>query len=87
VTNDGQVVVGASGAQFRDAFVWTQATGMFKLLDYLVGLGVTGLDGWRLDTALAISGDGSTIAGWGVNPEGRVQSWLVDHLPPFPSAG
>ncbi len=87
VTDDGQVVVGASGAQFRDAFVWTSATGMIKLQDYLVGLGVTGLDGWRLDTALAISADGTTIAGWGVNPDGRVQSWLVDHLPPFPSAG
>ena len=34
------------------------ATGMFKLQDYLAGLGVTGLDGWGLDTALAISGDG-----------------------------
>jgi probable HAF family extracellular repeat protein len=82
-TDNGKVVVGASGAAKRDAFVWTKATGMFKLQDYLVGLGVTGLDGWRLDTALAISADGTKIAGWGINPDGHVQSWLVDNLPPF----
>jgi uncharacterized membrane protein len=87
LTDDGEVVVGFSGAQFRDAFVWTSATGMVKLQDYLVGLGVTGLDGWQLDTALAISSDGTKIAGWGVNPDGRVQSWLVEHLPPFSSSG
>jgi probable HAF family extracellular repeat protein len=82
-TDDGNVVVGFSGAQYRDAFVWTPATGMFNLQDYLVGLGVKGLDGWRLDTALAISSDGTTIAGWGVQPDGQVRSWVVEHLPPF----
>lgn len=83
VTDDGKVVVGFSGGQFRDAFVWTKRTGMFKLQDYLESLGVKGLDGWRLDTAIAISGDGSTIAGWGYNPDGRIQSWIVRNLPPW----
>jgi probable HAF family extracellular repeat protein len=83
VTNNGKVVVGFSGARRRDAFVWTNATGMFKLQDYLEGLGVTGLEGWRLDTALAISGDGTTIAGWGYRPDGHVQGWRVTNLPPF----
>jgi uncharacterized membrane protein len=85
-TKDGKVVVGFSGAQYRDAFVWAKATGMFKLQDYLEGLGVTGMDGWRLDTALAISRDGSTIAGWGVRPDGHVQSWVVEGLPPLAGA-
>ncbi len=85
-TDDGKVVVGFSGAQFRDAFVWTPGSGMFDLQDYLVRLGVKGLKGWRLDTALAISSDGTTIAGWGVRPAGQVQSWIVEHLPPFPGA-
>jgi len=83
VTDDGKVVVGFSGGAFRDAFVWTKQTGMLKLQDYLAGLGVRGMDGWRLDTAIAISGDGSTIAGWGYNPDGRVQSWIVRNLPPW----
>ena len=80
VTDDGKVVVGFSGARFRDAFVWTKATGMVKLQDYLASLGVQGLDGWRLDTAIAISADGTEISGWGYNPDGRVQSWLVQGL-------
>jgi uncharacterized membrane protein len=83
VTDDGDVVVGFSGGARRDAFVWTRSTGMLKLQDYLVSLGVQGLDGWRLDTATAISADGTTIAGWGYRPDGRVQSWLVRNLPPF----
>lgn len=87
VTDDGTEVVGFSGAQFRDAFVWTDASGMLKLQDYLVGLGVPGLDGWRLDTATAISADGTTIAWWGIRPDGRVQSWIVRNLPPPASGG
>jgi uncharacterized membrane protein len=86
VTDDGSVVVGFSGARTRDAFVWTRSTGMLKLQDYLLSLGVVGMDGWRLDTAVAISGDGTSIAGWGYRPDGRVQSWLVRNLPPFPGA-
>jgi uncharacterized membrane protein len=86
VTDDGKVVVGFSGGRRRDAFVWTRATGMIALKPYLKSLGVTGMHGWRLDTAIAISGDGSTICGWGYNPDGHVQSWIVRNLPPFPGA-
>jgi uncharacterized membrane protein len=84
VTDDGRVIVGFSGGRHRDAFVWTSAMGMVRFEDYLKGLGVTGLRGWRLDTATAISGDGTTIAGWGYRPDGHVQSWIVKNLPPFP---
>ena len=86
VSDDGRVVGGASGADARDAFVWTRATGMFKLQDYLLDLGVQGLEDWTLDTVLAISSDASTIAGWGYRgtpPFLRVHSWVVDGLPPF----
>lgn len=86
VSDDGRVVGGASGAQKRDAFVWTPTTGIFKLQDYLVDLGVQGLDNWVLDTVTAISSDGRTIAGWGYRGPKRhshVQGWVIDGLPPF----
>jgi probable HAF family extracellular repeat protein len=86
VSDDGRVVGGASGAEGREAFVWTRTTGIFKFQDYLADLGVQGLDDWTLDTILAISSDGTTIAGWGYwgpGPFGRVQGWVVDGLPPF----
>jgi uncharacterized membrane protein len=83
VSDDGRVIVGASGARSRESFVWTRATGMINLQDYLVDLGVQGLEDWELDTALAISSDATTIAGWGIRNGLRVQSWVVDGLPPF----
>ena len=86
VSDDGRIVGGASGAEGREAFLWTRTTGIFKFQDYLADLGVEGLDGWVLDTVLAISSDGTTIAGWGYRgqpPFGRVQGWVVDGLPPF----
>jgi probable HAF family extracellular repeat protein len=85
VNDDGSVVVGASGDDRREAFVWTRTTGMFRLQDYLIELGVE-LDDWTLDTALAISSDGTVIAGWGYRgtpPFLRVQSWIVEDLPAF----
>ncbi len=86
VSDDGRVVGGASGAQAREAFLWTRTTGIFKFQDYLAELGVQGLDEWKLDTVIAISSDGSTISGWGYRgpaPFSRVQGWVVDGLPPF----
>jgi probable HAF family extracellular repeat protein len=83
VTDNGRVIVGFSGGRRRTAFIWSRSTGMMKLEDYLRSLGVTGFKKWRLDTATAISGDGSTIAGWGYRPDGHVQSWIVRNLPPL----
>lgn len=86
VSDDGRVVGGASGAQSREAFLWTRTTGIFKLQDYLAALGVQGLENWKLDTVISISSDGTTIAGWGYRgptPISRVQGWVVDGLPPF----
>ena len=86
VSDDGRVVGGASGAQAREAFLWTRTTGIFRFQDYLADLGVQGLENWKLDTVIAISGDGTTIAGWGYRglaPFSRVQGWVVDGLPPF----
>jgi hypothetical protein len=35
------------------------------------------LTGWRLTRASAISGDGDTIAGYGVNPDGNTEAWIA----------
>jgi probable HAF family extracellular repeat protein len=77
VSEDGRLVVGASGFGYdRDAFLWTEATGMVKLDTYLRDQGVTGLAGWRLGTADAISDDETGIAGWGFGPRG-IEGWVV----------
>ena len=47
-------------------------------------INVNALEGWRLDSAEAISADGRTIVGGGINPAGDSEAYLV--VLPEPSA-
>jgi len=91
VSADGAVVVGASSvvshpggppaeAFFTQAFIWTSTNGMQSVRDVLVSLG-NDLTGWRLTAALAISADGTTIVGTGINPSGQGEAWLATLTP------
>ena len=42
----------------------------------LLGLGVD-LEGWILDEANGISGDGSVVVGYGTNPDGFAEAWIA----------
>jgi hypothetical protein len=78
VSDDGNVVVGSSGFKPPlDAFIWTPDTKMVKLSTYLTDKGVTGVAGWRLVGAYALTPDGKTIAGLGIDPAGVVDGWVV----------
>jgi probable HAF family extracellular repeat protein len=78
VSDDAKVVVGTSGfGGDSDAFIWTPDTGMVKLEDHLKAKGATGLTGWLLSAATAISSDGKIIAGWGVGPRRAFESWVA----------
>lgn len=84
LSEDGAVVVGNSiwsdgiVPARQEAFVWTEATGMQRLFDLLVAGGATGLDGWILSDATAISADGTVIAGWGRDPGRRAQAFVAN---------
>jgi len=76
VTEGGDIVVGACGFGWdRDAFIWTQDTGMLKLDTWLSDQGLD-LSGWDLGSATGISDDGSVITGWGFGP-GGIEGWIV----------
>lgn len=78
VSEDGNIVVGASGFGWnRSAVVWTPATGMVTLADYAAAHGVTIPAGWTLATASGVSADGKTIAGWGLGNAG-MGSFVID---------
>jgi uncharacterized membrane protein len=84
VAADGSVIVGNIGGQ---AVVW-YAGGVISLLyDQFntAGLNVTG---WTLDGVWAVSDDGLTFAGTGINPSGNREGWVghLDVLVPEPSA-
>lgn len=84
---DGSVIAGYSASGIgRQAIVWTAPTGMQRLFDILWAQGVTGLDGWTLEEATAISPDGKWIAGFGYNPHGQKEAFVAN-LAPVPLPG
>jgi probable HAF family extracellular repeat protein len=77
VSGDGSVVVGTSFRGGRNHAVrWTAIGGMRSIEDLLAAAGVS-IAGWQLTSARAISADGSTIVGDGIDPSGRAQGWIV----------
>jgi probable HAF family extracellular repeat protein len=86
---DGGVVVGSSASTAGpEAFIWVGGT-MYSLLDVLIANGLAAaVSGWTLSEARAISDDGLTIAGWGVNPGGAAEGWITTIAAvPEPSTG
>jgi hypothetical protein len=49
--------------------------GMVSVANLLISHGVGNLSGWTLREALAVSADGTTIVGEGIDPQGRQQAW------------
>ncbi len=81
VSADGKVVVGEGSAPGTpagiEAFMWIEGIGVRRLKDVLeVDHGVS-LAGWFLAAATGISDDGRTIVGWGLNPSGQTEAWIV----------
>lgn len=80
----GPVVVGVADTDLgSEAFIWQDGV-MRNLQDVLANdLGLD-LTGWRLESARAISADGTIIAGVGFNPSGDREAWLATLPPPIP---
>jgi probable HAF family extracellular repeat protein len=76
VSDYGEVVGGTTGNYDHLPFIWTQATGMVLLTDYLTANGVTAHQGWKLTDVSYISPDGKRMVGTGISPQGAT-SWIV----------
>jgi probable HAF family extracellular repeat protein len=75
---DGSLIVGRGAtASGSEAFLWTESLGMVSLKDYLLDANATGLAGWTLRNAYAVSADGSTIVGYGTNPDGFDEAFIA----------
>ena len=77
VSDDGGVVVGRTGVNLQSAYVWTPATGMLRVSEYLTNTGVKDHLGWQLTVAQYVSPDGKRIAGTGFDPQLVAYSWIV----------
>jgi hypothetical protein len=82
VSADGSTIVGSVAGS--GAFIWTAAGGVQSLSAVLTTDGIN-LTGWALLSASAISADGQTIAGAGVDPQGQSAAWIA--VIPEPSTG
>lgn len=80
IAADGSLIVGGgSTTTGTRAFIWDAANGMQNLQDVLTtdfGLGDS-LTGWTLEQAYGISGDGKTLVGTGINPDGVTEAWIA----------
>ena len=89
VSADGLTVIGnatlvTDEPEFTEPFIWTRDGGMRALSEYLVTeFGVSDLGGWDLGEVAAISDNGLTIAGTGINPKGVQEAYQLRMLPSF----
>ncbi len=78
VSGDGRTIVGWGPAATGDvALIWDAAHGLRLLDAALLTDYATSIPGWKLSRATAISDDARTIAGYGTNPQGQTEAWIV----------
>lgn len=78
VSGDGSVIVGyGTGTNGDEAFRWSSEVGMESLSNVLNAQG-DDLSHWQvLKRAYAVSADGSTIVGWGINIDGSEEGFVA----------
>jgi len=78
ISGVGSIVVGyGTGSGTDAALIWDSKHAWRTLADALEADFKTVVPGWKLTRAMAISDDGRTIVGYGVNPGGQTEAWLV----------
>ena len=81
VSGNGAIIVGdvssSIGGFKRRAFLWDAVQGMRDLQAVLTNQFGFNLAGWILESATAISADGTAIVGFGTNPQGKQEAWMV----------
>lgn len=75
VSDNGFVVGTSTSPLGQTPFLWHETSGLVDLQAMLESH--PELDSWTLTDATAISADGSTITGKGINPDGNAEAWLL----------
>lgn len=76
VNDDGSVVVGSALSSDR-GWIWREHGGFEWIDDFLARKKIDGAAGWKLRSVVAVSADGTIFAGWGTNPSGRLEGFVV----------
>jgi len=76
---DGSVIVGLPSIFIGgEAFIWDESNGLRPLKAVLENDFGLDLSGWDLIAATGISDEGSTIVGYGTNPDGFTEGWVAN---------
>ena len=78
-STDGSVIVGggSDGPINGEAFIWDSVNGMRDLETVVENEYGLDLNGWQLNFAHAITPDGKNIVGYGINPSGNKEAFLL----------
>ncbi|MFG0329035.1 MAG: hypothetical protein ACF8PN_03965 [Phycisphaerales bacterium] len=79
VSHDGRVAAGWGSIGGRSvAVVWNEFGDAVLVDDLLAAAsGTNGAAGWSFGQALGVSGDGRVLVGYGVNPAGNREAWML----------
>ena len=73
----GNASIGAYEKKEWRPFVWDTENGIRDLQEIMMTEYGIDMKGWDLRSATAISDDGITIGGWGYDPKGQPEPWIV----------
>ena len=86
VSGDGTRIVGLSARSPRGtAVLWDSQSGIRSIQSILEDDYGLDLGGWELEKAVAISDDGLTVVGMGLDPDGVAASWMAGLEAPPPT--
>ena len=79
ISNDGLIVGNSTPEQGIDplACVWEGGENLVDLKQWLSNNYNLNIGAWTLTDAIGISTDGSTIVGYGINPDGNTEGWVA----------
>lgn len=81
VSDDGLRVVGmATSSRGEEAVLWENGVDLVAMNTLLLRQGTTAHEDWYLQRVTGVSGDGMTVVGFGLNPYGKTEAWLVRNL-------
>jgi len=91
ISDNGKVIVGNAGTRLSGTvpYMWIEGVGPIDLQLFLEAQGLDELYFWYLAQASTVNADGTVIGGYGFNPDGWQEGWIVDmkkiwvcHAPP-----
>ncbi|HEX5041267.1 MAG TPA: hypothetical protein VFV75_00065 [Candidatus Polarisedimenticolaceae bacterium] len=80
ISDNGKVIGGRAGSFLTgtSSYLWIEGVGPLDLQTFLIAQGLDELHFWFLAQVNAVSADGKVIAGYGFNPDGWQEGFVVD---------